>query len=84
MDYTSIIGIVAGTLTTVAFIPQVIKIWKLKETRDLSLTTFLLWFIGINIWLMYGIIRKDVVIITANAVTIILGAIILYFKFKYK
>ncbi|MCK5282822.1 MAG: SemiSWEET transporter [Nanoarchaeota archaeon] len=84
MDYVLLLGFAAAFLTTISFLPQVIRVWKLKETKDLSLSFFLIFFIGISLWLIYGIIKKDSAIIAANGITMILASIILYFKFKYK
>lgn len=84
MDYIIGIGLLAAVLTTLAFLPQVIKVWKLKETRDLSLSTFLMFTLGVLLWLVYGIVKKDIAIIIANALTFILALVILGFKIKYK
>ena len=84
MDYITIIGLTAATLTTSAFFPQAYRIWKLKEARDISLNTFVVLSLGVFLWLVYGILKSDIAIILANAVTLVLALIILYFKFKYK
>lgn len=78
------IGYIAATLTTIAFLPQVIKTWKLKETRDISLLMFLILSIGIILWTVYGFIIKDLPVIIANSITFILCIIILFLKLKYK
>lgn len=84
MDYITILGLSAGALTTFAFLPQVIRVWKLKETRDLALSTFLMFSIGVFLWLIYGVFVNDLPVIIANAVTLVLALIILGFKLKYK
>lgn len=83
MDVT-IIGLMAAFLTTVAFLPQVIKVWKSKKAEDLSLGTFILFATGIFTWLVYGIAIQDTPIILANSITFVLAATILYFKVRYK
>jgi len=83
MDIPNIIGIVAGIFTTLAFLPQVIKTWKMKETKDLSLGMFLMFTLGVLLWLIYGIMINSMPVILANAGTIILAGIILFFKIKY-
>ena len=83
MDIPNIIGIVAGIFTTLAFLPQVIKTWKMKETKDLSLGMFLMFTLGVLLWLIYGIMINSMPVILANAGTIILAGIILFFKLKY-
>ncbi len=79
-----IIGLVAATLTTIAFIPQVIKTWRMKETRDISELRLVLFSIGILLWLIYGLFISNIPLIVANTATLVLGVIMLFFKFKYK
>ena len=80
----TIIGLLAGTLTTLAFVPQVLQTWKSKSTKDVSLNTFLMFCTGIFLWLIYGLFKQDVAIIMANSITFILASIILGLKLKYK
>lgn len=82
MEFTfaTVVGLMAATCTTVAFLPQVIKTWKAKSARDLSLGMFSIFAIGITLWLIYGLMVGDLPIIMANAVTLILVFILLYFK----
>ena len=77
------IGLLAGGLTTIAFIPQVIKVWKTKSTHDISLAMFIMFWIGILFWLVYGIMIGSKSILIANSLTLILAGSILYFKYKY-
>lgn len=84
MEILTYLGFAAGSLCTISFLPQLIKIIKTKHTKDLSLAFFLLYLMGIILWFFYGMLRKDIAIISANAVAIILAAIILFFKLKYK
>jgi lactoylglutathione lyase len=77
-----IIGLVAAILTTSAFLPQVIKTWKTRSTEDLSPVMFVLFFIGIVCWLIYGCLIKDIPIIIANSATICLAGTILFFIIK--
>lgn len=79
-----IIGILAGILCTISFIPQVIKIFRTKQARDLSLVTFIVFFIGIALWLIYGLLIKELPIILANVVGLILVLLIIVMKVKYK
>jgi len=80
----SIIGFIAAFLTTASFIPQVIQVWKTKETKDISLVMYIFFCIGIFLWLVYGILMGALPIIVANAATLILASIILVFKIRYK
>jgi MtN3 and saliva related transmembrane protein len=78
------IGFFAAFCTTIAFLPQAIKVYKSKSTKDISLYMFLIFTIGVFSWLIYGIIISDLPIILANAVTLILSLFILIYKIKYK
>lgn len=84
MDYTQILGLMAGGLTTVAFLPQVIKTWKSKSAKDLSLAMFFVFALGTLLWLIYGIIIKQLPIILANSITLALATVLLYFKLRFK
>ena len=84
MDLVTTIGLIAGTLTTISFVPQVIRIWKTHSTKDLSLVMFLLFTAGVVMWLIYGICTGKLPVIISNAVTLLLAIIILIFKFIYK
>ncbi len=78
-----ILGFLAGTLTTIAFVPQFLKAWKTKSTKDISLSMFLIFTIGVALWLIYGIMKVDYPIIAANAITVTLASMILAMKIKY-
>lgn len=84
MDYTQILGLIAGGLTTVAFLPQVIKTWKSKSAKDLSLAMFFVFALGTLLWLIYGIIIQQLPIILANSITLALASVLLYFKLRFK
>ncbi|MGB4068236.1 MAG: SemiSWEET transporter [Nitrospira sp.] len=78
-----ILGITAGTLTTVAFIPQLAKAFKSKSTGDLSWGMVLTFTIGVLLWLIYGIWIDSLPVILANAVTLLLQLGIVSLKIKY-
>lgn len=84
MDYANTLGLIAGALTTAAFIPQVVKIWRSKRASDISLGTFAIFSIGVTMWLFYGIELGAAPIVVANGVTLVLSLTILFFKLKYK
>jgi len=73
----------AATLTSIAFIPQAIKIIKTKHTKDLSLLMYIVLIIGIVLWLVYGVMLSILPIILANIVTLTLTLIILALKIMY-
>ena len=83
MESVNIVGFTAGALTTIAFVPQVIKIWRSKSASDISLGTFAIFSFGVTMWLVYGIQLGAVPIILANATTLLLSLTILFFKIKY-
>ena len=83
MQLIDLVGYIAATLTTAAFLPQVLKIWQSKSTKDLALPTLLSFIAGISMWLVYGLLVKSTPIIIANAVTLILNLAILRFKLRY-
>ena len=83
-NFISIVGIIAGTMTTIAFIPQVYKVYKTKATRDISLGMFLIFSIGVGFWLCYGVLKNDYPIILANSITITFSLYILFNKIKFK
>jgi len=83
METINIVGYCAGFLTTLAFLPQVIKVWKTNSTNDISLLMFSMICLGILLWLYYGIQLNEMPIILTNAVTLVLASIILIFKIKH-
>ena len=78
------IGFFAAFCTTIAFVPQAIKVYKSKSTKDISLYMFLIFTIGVLSWLIYGIIIFNLPVILANAVTLALSLFILICKLRYK
>ena len=84
IDSYEIIGLIAAVLTTAAYVPQVYKTWKTKSAGNISLTMYIAMFIGILLWLIYGIHLNSLAMILANSVTAILTLIILIFKLRYK
>lgn len=84
MNWIEWIGMTAGALTTLAFLPQVIQVWKTKSAKDISLGMFVLFCIGVALWLVYGLLIFSLSIIIANGVTFCLAFLILLFKLKYK
>jgi len=79
-----IIGLIAGVLTTAAFLPQIYKTWKTKDVSALSLPMLILFFVGIVLWLVYGIYIESLSMILANAITIVSAFFLIYFKLTYQ
>lgn len=78
------IGSIAGILTTLAFVPQVIKVVKTKDTSSLSLGMYSMQVLGVFLWLIHGIVIQDMALLVANAITFMLALVILGYKLKYK
>ncbi len=83
VETITIIGLLAGLCTTFGLFPQIIKSWKTKRTKDVSLLMYIILIIGILLWLGYGLFLKDLPIVLWNAVALVLAAIILILKIKY-
>ena len=79
----STVGLIAGFLTTLSFVPQVLKIWRSKSAEDLSLPTFAAFTVGVLLWLWYGVLVGEIAIILWNGVTVILSGAILAMKLRY-
>ena len=77
------IGFVAAFCTTVAFVPQLVRVLKLRSAREISLGTFLLFSTGVFLWLLYGIYSGSKPVIASNAATLGLSLSILYLKVRY-
>jgi len=84
MDTIVLVGYIAGALTTISFIPQVVRALKLKETRDLSLAMLVLFAAGILLWTCYGFWTGSLPIIAANIITFVLILVLLCLKIRYK
>ncbi len=83
MDHVFVIGIIAGCLTTAAFVPQVIKAHTSKQTKDISLVMCILLACGVTLWAIYGIFLRVIPIIAANSVILVLSLYLIYLKKKY-
>jgi MtN3 and saliva related transmembrane protein len=84
MDIIALTGYLAGTLTTISFVPQVLRTWKLRETKDFSLAMLLLFAAGMLLWTAYGIWITSVPIIAANVITFGLVLVLLGMKIRYR
>jgi MtN3 and saliva related transmembrane protein len=84
MDSVTVLGLVAAVFTTGSFLPQAIKTWKTKSTKDVSIAMYALLCTGIVLWTAYGILINSVPVIVANVVSFIFTFAILALKIKYK
>ena len=83
-NLTTTLGLVAGVLTTIAYLPQLIKTWQSRSADDLSWSMLIILCAGIILWLVYGFSVHDIPIVAANIVTFVLASIILVLKIRYK
>ncbi|MEH2418941.1 SemiSWEET transporter [Nostoc sp.] len=84
MDFLTILGLAAATITTISFLPQMFKTWQTKSAKDVSLVTLITFITGVFLWLIYGIYLQALPIILANSVTLLFNLIILWLKIKYR
>ena len=84
MQLAQIIGLVAGTITSITFLPQVIRIWKTRSAKDLSMLMLTLLIIGTSLWFSYGLMMKDIAIIYTNSMVLAMSLVMMFFKLKYK
>lgn len=83
MNGTEILGYVAGAITCLTFLPQVIKTWQSKSARDVSLNMFLIAATNEVLWIVYGVLLNNWVIILTNAVVLSMSLIMIYLKFQF-
>jgi len=83
MDGAMMLGLTAGTLTTAAFVPQLVKAWRSKSTGDLSWGMLVTFSTGVLLWLIYGVWIDSLPVILANAITLLLQAGIVSLKIKH-
>lgn len=84
MDFLTLLGLFAGTLTTLAFVPQVIKTWQSKSAEDFSFGMLITFSLGVFLWLVYGIGKNELPIILPNLATFVLNSIVILLKLKYR
>lgn len=82
-DTLDLIGYTAGLLTSLAYVPQVLRLWRTRSVADISLPTFCLLTVGIGLWLLYGIGRGAGPVIVANAVGMMLTLAIVVMKLLF-
>ena len=84
MALIDIMGYTAGLLVVISLLPQTIKSWKTKLTRDLSLWRYIIYTVGLILWISYAIIIKNGPVAVMNGIGLILALSILYLKLRYK
>ena len=82
MDIATLLGMTAGTLTTIAYLPQVMKVWKTRSTHDISAGMFATLCLGLLMWVFYGVTIQSMPVIVTNIVSFLLASIVLVFKLR--
>jgi MtN3 and saliva related transmembrane protein len=75
-----IIGLLAGGLTTLSFLPQVIHVFKTRSTKDISLGMYLLFCTGVSLWIVYSLVINSIAVLLANVATLFLAGAVLVMK----
>lgn len=84
MDIKNIIGIAGSIFSSVSFLPQVIKLWKTKSAKDLSMMTLMFLVLNVSTWLTYGFLINDMPIIVTNIIVLSMVLLMVYFKLTFK
>lgn len=80
----SLIGLVAGGITSISMLPQLIKVIKEKKAEDISVLMLLVLITGLSIWIYYGFLKNDLPILITNSFSVLVNCTLLFFRFKYK
>ena len=80
---TTVVGLLAAVLTTLANVPQVLKAWRTRETQDLSLVMVLTLASGLALWVVYGVMKGDAVLIGANGVALAIALVLAALKLRH-
>ncbi len=84
MEGIDVLGLAAGSLTTLAFVPQVMKTWRSRSAADISYGMFLLFSTGVLLWLLYGLALGSLPIVLANGVTLVLALAVVILKYRFE
>lgn len=80
MDVATWVGYVAGTMTVIAFVPQVVKTWRSRSAADVSLAMYLIFAFGVFLWVVYGLVIHSTPVVAANVATLVLACTMIVFK----
>lgn len=84
MEWTDVLGLVAGICTTIAVLPQIKKTWQTKKAEDVSPGMFSILIFGVFLWVIYGITQRDMPIIVTNGVSLALNGMMLFLMLRYR
>lgn len=83
-DNLTLLGLAAAACTTASFVPQVLKTIKSRHTKDISLLMYIVLTLGLFLWLIYGLLLRDIPLVAANSISFSLSSIILFLKIKHR
>jgi MtN3 and saliva related transmembrane protein len=83
MSGLDLMGYLAGFCTTVAFVPQVLKVWRSQSARDISVGMYAVFLVGLFLWFLYGCALRSWPVIIANGLTMLLAGAVLVMKLRY-
>ena len=83
MDGATAIGYAAAVVSTFVFVPQVIRTWRLKSARDLSMATLVMMCAGLALWVIYGVLTRQIPVIASNGIVFVMSSSILAMKIKF-
>lgn len=83
MELVTIIGYSAGAVTALTFLPQVIKTWKERSAKDVSMLMFIIAAVNEVLWIAYGLLKDDWVIIVTNVIMLVMSTAMIYLKLRY-
>ncbi len=84
MNNETIIGVAASACTAASLIPQLTKVLKEKKAENVSLVMLVVLFIGLGLWVYYGLLKKDLIIILSNSFSFIINVLLAIFAIRYK
>ncbi len=84
MDIINLVGTLGGIVSSVTFLPQVIKVWKTKSAKDLSMGTLMFLILNVSLWLVYGVLTKLMPIMLTNGIVLSMVLVLVYFKLTFK
>jgi MtN3 and saliva related transmembrane protein len=84
MEFIEVMGLLGALLSSLTFIPQVVRTWQIKSAGDLSMGMLLMVFSSTIVWLVYGFALDLLPVIIANGIIFILSLVLIYFKIKFK
>lgn len=84
MELAKIVGYTASAVTVFTFLPQVIKTWKERSAKNVSLMMFVIAIANEVLWIWYGVLVNDLIIILTNIVMMCMASVMIYLKLRYK